>query len=422
MTTNGATIAKRPSGARGVVAATLGNALEWFDLVIYSSFAPIIGKVFFPAHDPAISLLIALGTFGGSYLIRPLGAVVIGSYADRVGRKSALLVTTALMMAGTGMIVAAPGYATIGIAAPAIIIAARLIQGFSAGGEFASATAFLAEQNPDRRAFYSSWQFASQGLTMLLAAGFGAGLSFLLTPVQLYQWGWRVPFAFGLLIGPAALYIRRSVQESPQFTEITPDIAPLKDAFFNQKINMILALGSVILATVAMYTLLYMPTYAAVTLQIDGASPFTANIAVGVGLVVLTPIAGLLADKMGCVAVALPAAAVLVFLPLPLFFWLTKSPSAMALLFAESLLAIPVAFYLGAIPALLTDLFPARVRTTGMSLSYNLAVMLFGGFAPFFITWAIATLGFRPAPGLYLALAASLSLVTLTIVQRRRVR
>jgi MHS family proline/betaine transporter-like MFS transporter len=405
-----------------VIAATIGNALEWFDLVIYGFFSSIIASQFFPADDPATSLLIALGTFGGAFFIRPLGAIVIGSYADRVGRKSALMLTMSLMMLGTFLIAATPSYAAIGVLAPAVIILARLVQGFSAGGEFAAATAFLAEQSPDRRAFYSSLQSAGQGITMLLAAGFGAGLTQLLTHDQLADWGWRVPFAFGLLIGPVAVYIRRKVSESPEFDEAHVPESPLSDAIGGQKANMAVALGIVILGTVSMYLLLYMPTYATTTLGLSEAAAFTTNLVVGIGLILLAPLSGLIADRRGRIAVALPAALALLLLPVPLFSWLANAPSPAALLAAQTLLVIPVAFYLGVMPALLTELFPARVRTTSMSLSYNVAVMIFGGLAPFIVTWLITSLGIRIAPGVYLTVAAALSLSTLIVARRRGVR
>lgn len=197
-------IASSPRVRRAVVAASIGNALEWFDLVVYGFFAVTISRLFFPAGNDAVSLLFTLGTFGVSFFMRPLGAIVLGAYADRAGRKAALTLSILLMMAGTLIIAVLPTYGAIGVAAPLILVAARLLQGFSAGGEFGSATAFLAEHVPDRRGFFASWQVASQGLTTLLAAGFGTVLNAQLTAAQMAAWGWRIPFFFGLLIGPVA--------------------------------------------------------------------------------------------------------------------------------------------------------------------------------------------------------------------------
>src|SRR6201996_3637275 len=185
------TAQSRPETWRTVVAAAIGNALEWFDLVVYGFFAVVISKLFFPAGNDTVSLLLTLGTFGVSFFMRPLGAIVLGAYADRAGRKAALMLSILLMMLGTLIIAILPTYATIGVAAPVILVAARLMQGFSAGGEFGSATAFLAEHVPARRGFFASWQVASQGLTTLLAAGFGAVLTGGLSPAEMGAWGWR---------------------------------------------------------------------------------------------------------------------------------------------------------------------------------------------------------------------------------------
>ena len=410
--------ARSPRAARAVIAATFGNALEWFDNVIYGFFALTIARQFFPVHDPNISLLIAFGTFGASFFFRPLGGVVIGAYADRAGRKAALLVTMMLMLLGTATIALMPPYSRIGVTASVLVVLARIVQGFSAGGEFGSATAFLAEQSPRRRSFYSSWQFASQGLTTLMAAGFGVLVASTLTPDQVESWGWRIPFLFGLLIGPVALYIRRNVDESPEFRRVEPLANPLSDAMRSQKATMLIALGLVMLATVTSYILLYMPTYAVTYLGLAAADGFRATLTAGALLFVLTPLAGLAADRLGRIAVPMPFALLLAIVPVPLFAWMTAHASALALLMSQALLASLLAGYLGALPSLLTDLFPVRNRSTGISLSYNLSVALFGGLAPFTVTWLITVTGSSAAPGYYVALAGACSFASLVMVRR----
>ncbi|WP_425272238.1 MFS transporter [Paraburkholderia aromaticivorans] len=202
-----------------MAAATIGTALEWFDLVVYGFFAVVIAKVFFPSTHELTSLLVALGTFGGSYLMWPLGALILGSYSDRHGRKKGLSLSIALMALGTLMIAATPTYASIGIVAPIIVVAGRLIHGISAGGEFGASTSFLVEHSPrSRRGFYASFQMAAQGGTAVLASLFGTLLTQFLMPEQLSGWGWRIPFVFGLLIIPIAYFIRRHVDETPVFT------------------------------------------------------------------------------------------------------------------------------------------------------------------------------------------------------------
>ena len=235
---------------RAVAAASLGNALEWFDFVIYGYFAATIARLFFPSRTDLESLLIALATFGITFFVRPLGAILIGAFADRHGRKKAFMLTIALMMFGTAIIAVLPTYAVIGPLAPLAIVVARLIQGISAGGGFGSATAFLAEQDPQRRGFFASWQFASQGLTTVIAAACGAVLTGVLTTEQIDAWGWRIPFIFGLLIGPVAYYLGRHADETAEFKSLHVSAKPFLDALAGAKIRMLVALGAVILCTI----------------------------------------------------------------------------------------------------------------------------------------------------------------------------
>src|SRR5580704_2828277 len=211
------TASARPGLPSVIVAATIGNVLEWFDFLVYGFFAVTIAEVFFPASDPTVSLLITFGTFGLAYVVRPLGAVVVGTYTDRAGRKAGLTLSIGLMMIGTTLMLITPGYATIGIAAPIVITVARLLQGFSVGGEFGSAVAFLVEHGGERKGFSASWQWASTGIISIIVATFGVALTTLLSHEQLIDWGWRVPYVFGLLVGPAGLYIRARVSETADF-------------------------------------------------------------------------------------------------------------------------------------------------------------------------------------------------------------
>src|ERR1700730_8302567 len=242
---------------RAVTAASIGNALEWFDFIIYGFFAVTIAKVFFPAGNDTASLLLTFASFGVTFVMRPFGAIVIGNFGDRHGRKRALTLTISMMMAGTAITAFAPTYSSIGIFAPILIIGARMIQGFSAGGEFGSATVFLAEQNPKQRGFYASWQFAGQGLSTVLATAFGAVLNSTLTAEQLEMWGWRVPFLFGLLIGPIGYYIRRHVDETPEFQSAQTAAAPLRETLAHVKTRLLVALGMIVLVTVAAYTAVF---------------------------------------------------------------------------------------------------------------------------------------------------------------------
>lgn len=300
---------------RAVVAASIGNALEWFDLVVYGFFAITISRLFFPAGNDTVSLLLTLGTFGVSFFMRPLGAIVLGAYADRHGRKAALTLSILLMMAGTFVIAVLPTYATIGIAAPVVLVGARLMQGFSAGGEFGSATAFLAEHVPGRRGFFASWQVASQGLTTLLAAIFGTALNAGLTSAQMAAWGWRVPFCFGLLLGPVAYYIRSKVDETPEFLASTPAANPLRDTFAAHKGRLAAAIGAVVLGTVATYLVLFMPTYGVKELKLAPSAAFAAILVVGVIQMGFAPVVGHWSDRHGRVrTMCVPALAILVLI------------------------------------------------------------------------------------------------------------
>src|SRR5579863_5313033 len=235
---------KLPSMTRLIVAATIGNVFEWFDFVVYGFFAVTLAEVFFPTGDPTVSLLVTFGAFGLAYLVRPLGAIVVGGYTDRAGRKSGLLLSMALMMIGTTLMAITPGYATIGLAAPICITIARLLQGFSVGGEFGSAVTFLAEHGAGRRGFSASWQFSTAGIITVLASLFGVALSTLLTHQQLVDWGWRIPYFFGMLIGPAGLYVRAKVVETSDFIEAgKPETIPITDLLRRHPLPVLLGLG-----------------------------------------------------------------------------------------------------------------------------------------------------------------------------------
>jgi MHS family proline/betaine transporter-like MFS transporter len=403
---------------RAVAAASIGNALEWFDFIVYGFFAVTMAKLFFPSESETVSLLLALATFGVTFFMRPLGAIVIGSYADRYGRKAAFSLTILLMMAGTAIIVVAPTFSSIGILAPILILVARMIQGFSAGGEFGSATAFLAEQSPERRGFYASWQFASQGLTTILATGFGVTLASTLTVEQMESWGWRVPFVFGLLIGPVAYYIRRHLDETIEFRSTKISKAPLREALLDSKLRLLISFGVVVLCTVGMYTVLFMPTYAIRQLGLPPVGGFTASLLTGVMQVLLIPVVGALSDRYGRLPIAFASAAAVLIVIYPMFAWLAAVPTLQTLLIVQVIIGILLAGYMGGLAALMSELFPTRMRTTGLSVSYSFGVAIFGGFAPFISAWLISATGSKLAPSFYLMFAAVISLVALGAARR----
>ncbi|WP_296227243.1 MFS transporter [Ralstonia sp. UBA689] len=408
---------------RIVVSSSIGNALEWYDFLVYGFFAPIIGKLFFPAEDEWVSLLFAVGSFGVSFITRPVGAIVLGIYADRKGRKAALTLSILLMIVGTLAIAVMPGYQQIGIVAPVAILLARLVQGFAVGGEFGSATAFMVEHSTRGRGYYASWQFASQGLAAILASGFGALLTASLSTAELEGWGWRLPFVFGLLVGPVGFYIRRHLDETPEFIaeQKTTTTAAPESTFKSQWINLLLAVGVVAQSTVSVYVLqLYMPTYAVKQLHLPAAQSFGVVVLNGGLQFLLSPVMGALSDRIGRIRIMLTTSVLMLLLIYPMFALLRAHPTIGALLLLQAVSGIFKAAYSGPMPALMSEIFPTRVRSTGLSLGYSLGVTLFGGFAPFIITWLIHATGDTLAPSYYVLTAAIVSGVSLTIIALRR--
>jgi MFS transporter, MHS family, proline/betaine transporter len=404
---------------RAVAAASIGNAFEWFDFIIYGFFAAMIARLFFPAGNETASLLLTFASFGvTTFVMRPFGAVVLGSVADRHGRKAALTLSISVMMAGTAITAFAPTYASVGIFGPIMIVVARMIQGFSAGGEFGSATVFLAEQNPKRRGLYASWQLAGQGLSTVLATGFGAALNGLLTTEQMEMWGWRIPFLFGLLIGPIGYYIRRQVDETFEFRSAQKTSAPLWETFSSGKTRLLVAIGTIVLVTVAAYTAVYMPTYAIRELGLPPVGGFLATMLAGGIQIVMIPLVGALSDRLGRLPIATVAIVAILITAYPLFAWLVAAPTIESLLLVQAILGVFVAAYAGAIPALISELFPIPVRTTAVSTSYSLAVAIFGGFAPLIIAWLVDVTGSHLAPSYYLMFAAAVSLLALGAAYR----
>jgi MHS family proline/betaine transporter-like MFS transporter len=401
-----------PQARRAIISSSIGNALEWFDILIYGAFAVVIAKQFFPTGDDSVSLLLTFATFGVSFFMRPLGAVVLGAYSDRAGRKAALMLSIMLMTIGTAMIAFMPSYASIGLLAPAGIALGKMIQGFSAGGEFRSSTAFLVEHAPHRRGFFSSWQVASQGISLLLAAIFGAVLNNMLTPEQLASWGWRVPFIFGLLIAPAGIYIRRHLDEAPEFKESSEKTdAPLRDTFAHQKMRLLIGAGSVIMATVSVYLSLYIPTYAVKQLGLPAWSSFAAMSVAGLIMFIGSPLVGALSDKIGRTPFMITSSALYIVLTYPMFVFLTNSPGFLQLLLLQTVIGVLMTMYFASMPALLADIFPVATRGTGMSLAYNIAVTIFGGFAGLIITWLIDFTGNKLSVSYFVIFGAVLSLI-----------
>jgi len=414
----GATPAQ-PALSRVIIAATIGNVLEWFDFLVYGYFAVTIAEVFFPTHDPAVSLLVTFGAFGLSYLVRPLGALAVGAYTDRHGRKAGLTLSIAMMMIGTTLMVVTPGYATIGLAAPVIITLARLLQGFSVGGEFGSAVAFLVEHGSERKGYSASWQWASTGIISVIVALFGVVLTTTLTHDQLVDWGWRVPYVFGLLVGPAGLYIRSQMTETPQFLETEPQHPPLRELLRRDPVSVVLALGVSIVSNASYYLLLYIPTYGIKTLHLPASTGFIATLIGGVILAVFSVVAGHWSDSISRTRIMLWTGGLFFLASYPVFWLMVAYPSLATAMFAVGFLNLIKAGYSGVLPSLLSEQFPVETRAIGVAFSYSVSVTIFGGFAPFVATWLIAQTGDPLSPAYYLMFSALLSIVALIAIQWR---
>jgi MFS transporter, MHS family, proline/betaine transporter len=344
--------------------------------------------------------------------------VILGIYADRHGRKASLMISILLMTLGTLVIALMPGYASIGVAAPIAVLVARLVQGFSAGGEFGSSTAFLVEHAPERRGFIASWQFASQGLANLFASAFGVGLTVWMAPADLQSWGWRIPFLFGALVGPAGLYIRNHLQDAtPPPAEHT--VSPIRQVLRYRKVRVLLGIGALAISTAINYLILYMPTYAVKTLGLPASVGFIATFAGAIVVTFLTPFAGMVSDRIGRTTHMITINVLLLISIFPAFLLLTNVPTPAVIIAAVFWIATLKSLYYGPLAALMSELLPAETRATGLGLGYNIGVMIFGGMGPVTMAW----LGGFPAigdlaPGYYLTLIGVLSLVALIAIRR----
>lgn len=411
--------AKQPSLNRRktIVAITIGNALEYFDFTVYGFLALIIGKLFFPTFSSYGQLLLTVASFGVGFIMRPLGGIVIGAYADRSGRKKAMTLTIGLMALGCGIIAITPTYAQIGIAAPLLILFARLVQGFSAGGEVGASTTLLVEHaTPMDRAYMASWQFASQGLGILLGALVVGGLTAALSTEAMDAWGWRVPFVLGLLIAPVGAYIRRHLEESldEPVVSLKERRSPLSDVCANYGGRVLAATLTVAGGTVAAYVItFYMPTYAVRELGLPPTVALFGAVITGVISFALAPFVGRLCDRIGRKHPILWSRLLMATLVYPAFLWLNAQPSASVLFLVVGAMSICLVFQTVAMLTMLPEMFPKHVRASGMSLVYSVGVSVFGGFAPFISSWLVNATGSKLAPAWYLLAATLVSLLGL---------
>lgn len=405
---------------RATAASVIGNTIEWFDFLVYGFLSATVAKLFFPVDDPATAVLLGFATFAVSYVARPVGGIVFGIYADRHGRRSALAIIFGLMCFGTLMIAVLPTYESIGIAAPILLILSRLVQGFSAGGEFGNATTALIEfAPPERRGLYGSLQMLSQGLTTVFASLLVYVLSTTMDVSSFDAWGWRIPFMLGVLFGPVGLYLRLRMAESPEFAREVekhpwrhPD--PLGTVFRDHKVETLASVG--IFASVtggAFITAIYLPAMVMREIGLSRAEVSMSVLVVSVIATVIMPIAGHLSDWFDRLALVAFGAAASAICFVVLSCKLAISPSLLGLMLLQLCYAVPYAVVAGAAPTLVAEFFPVRARATGSSLSYNLAGMLFGGLSPLTVAGLATMTGSRYASMTYIV---GISLITLASV------
>jgi MFS family permease len=406
-----------------VVRVSLGNFLEMYDFMVFGYYAAAIGRAFFPTHNEYASLMLSFMTFGTGYLMRPLGAVVLGAYIDQHGRRKGLLLTLLLMAIGTLSIGIMPGYERIGLFAPFLIVVGRLLQGLSAGVEVGAASVYLAEiATPGRKGFFVAWQSGSQQIAVVFAALLGLILSSTLRPEQMAGWGWRVPLLIGSMLIPFLLLLRRSLPETDDF-KVRKHHLNAREIRRSMIVNWRLVLLGMMLSlttTVTFYLITaYMPTYGTSVLHLSAAASMLVTLLVGVSNLCWLPLMGALSDRFGRRPPLLLFSTIALLTPYPVLLWLVSLPSFERLLAAALWLSMIFGSYNGAMVVFLIEIMPADVRVSGFSFSYSLATGIFGGFTPAVSTWLIHETGNSAMPGLWMAFAGLMSLLASLVLTSR---
>jgi len=407
--------ADRSAKIWSVVRVSSGNFLEMYDFMVFGYYASAIGRAFFPNGNPFVSLMLSLMTFGAGFLMRPLGAIVLGAYTDRHGRRAGLLLTLGLMSIGIFSIALMPGYATIGLLAPLFVLVGRLLQGFSAGMELGGVSVYLSEiATPGHKGFYVSWQSGSQQVAVMFAALVGVVLSSILPPEKMTVWGWRVPLLLGCVIIPFLFRLRRSLQETDSFAARKRRLTTSEILHSLSANWAIVLVGTmmVTMTTVSFYMITaYTPTFGNSVLHLASIDGLIVTLCVGASNLFWLPVAGALSDRTGRRPLLLVFTILMLITAYPAMLWLVREPSFARLLTVELWLSFIFGSYNGAMVVFLTEIMPMDVRTSGFSLAYSLATAIFGGFTPAISTYLIHRTGNRAIPGLWLSLAAACGFV-----------
>jgi MFS family permease len=405
---------ERKAKIKTVFRVASGNFLEMYDFMIFGYFSAAIGRAYFPATSEFASLMFSMTTFAVGFMIRPLGAIFLGAYIDHVGRRKGLLVTLSMMSVGTLTIAMVPGYETIGLFAPIIVVLGRLCQGFSAGVELGGVSVYLSEiATPGHKGFYVSWQSGSQQVAVVFAGVLGVALSNFMRPEDLQAWGWRIPLIIGCLIIPFIYLIRRTLRETDEFAARSHHPSPgeiYRGVLANWRI-VITGVAMVVMTSVSFYTITaYTPTFGKEILKLTQSDALLVTLFVGLSNLIWLPIMGSLSDRIGRRPLLVFFTVTAILTAYPTMTWLVSGPSFSRLLLVELWLSFIYASYNGAMVVHLTEIVPAEVRTAGFSLAYSLATTV-GGSTPAIVTYLIHATGNRAMPGAWLSLAAALALV-----------
>ncbi len=407
---------------RPILRVASGNFLEAYDFQVFGYYATYISRAFFPTGNEFASLMLTFMTFGAGFLMRPLGAIILGAYIDHHGRRAGLLLTLGMMAVGTLSIACTPSYASIGIVAPLLVVAGRLLQGLSAGVEIGGASVYLAEiATPGHKGFFTSWQSGSQQVAVIFAALFGLLLTTNLSRSQMFQWGWRVPLWAGCAIIPLLLIIRRSLTETDVFLarKHRPSVREIVRTLFANWYIVLLGMLLSTLTTVSFYMITaYTPTYGSSVLHLAAAASLLVTLCVGISNFIWVPVMGALSDRIGRRPLLFTIALLALTTAYPALAWMVHAPSVPRLLAVELWFSFLFGSYSGGMVVYLTEVMPADVRTSGWSLSFSLATALFGGFTPAISTYLIRSSGNAAIPGVWLSFTALLGLSALLLLGR----
>ena len=409
-----------------VIRVTSGNFIEMYDFFLFGFYATYISKAFFPSDSEYASLMLTFATFGAGFLMRPLGAILLGGYIDRIGRRKGLVLTLGIMATGTAMVAFIPSYATIGLFAPLLVLVGRLLQGFSAGVELGGVSVYLSEMaTPGRKGFYVSMQSASQQVAIIFSAALGYILNESLSQEFIEDLGWRIPFFIGCLIVPVVFHIRRSLQETEAFLakKHHPSFKEIMKSLVNNWPLVIAGMMLIVMTTVSFYLItVYTPTFGKSVMQLSIVDSLLITLFMGISNLFWLPVMGALSDKIGRWPIMGLFSGLTLLTAYPALSWLVANPSYENMLVVELWLSFLYASYNGATIVALTEIIPIQIRTTGFSLAYSLATALFGGFTPLIATWLIETTGDKASPGYWLAMAGGMGLIATILIYKGMIK